>query len=220
MFGNTTGWICSAIIAAVMAGLLYYVAVPPKPSEPTGAAAFKIAHGRITLPVSPTTVVPAGTDNCDAGTLYRKAIDGYQAHVKLYDRFESKAMSVSMEQLPELQDIIDATHCKNFSLFARRPKELVNYDNEEPALHAIEVVGNDAVRMGMLLVLPQQNKPEEARKLLEGAFELGARLYEERVTFRELAVGHGLMQSAAPYLRNLAKDEKNTARAKQIQNFM
>ena len=221
MWGNKSGWLISVAIAAAMGFILYVVARPPAPTPPTGAAVVSVAQKPITLPVSPASVLAPGTEDCDAGALYRQAIQKYLNDPHPYERFNNRggATKVKREEMPAIEDVVKATNCgKKFALFASKPGELVNYDNDEPSLFAIADVGDIACTVGLLC--KHDGKLDEAKKLWEAAFQLGERLYGERVSWKELEKGHALMQTAAKNLMDLAQDQGDRERRDTVENFM
>ncbi|MDB5173132.1 MAG: hypothetical protein JWN51_1905 [Phycisphaerales bacterium] len=221
MWGNRNGWLISVAIVAVMGFLLYVVARPPAPTPPSGAAVISVAQKPIALPVSPASVLAPGTEDCDAATLYREAIKKYESDPRPYERFHGRGgvQKVTREEMPAIEDVVKATHCgKKFSLFAAKPGELVNYDNDEPSLYAINDIGNIACTVGRLNFLDK--KYDDAKKLWEAAFALGVRLHGERVSWAEMADGHGLMQTAATNLRDLAQEQGDRERRDTVETFM
>lgn len=224
MWGNSTGWMISGVIAVAMGFLLGYVTIPPSPTAPTNAKVFAITQQPLTLPVSPDTVVPPGTADADAGVLYRKAIDDYLFATSTYERFKSEPGRFDVKKLTAVPFILRARDAKACVLFRKDPTELVNYENAEPPLDAIFDVGNICCTLGKLYTLETYNKqtrPEEARKLWEAAFVLGQHLYEERVSWLELSDGLGLMSAAGGNLLSYYKEiNKDDAKADAIQKFL
>jgi hypothetical protein len=221
MWGNKSGWLISVAIAAMMGLILYVVVRPPVPTPPTGAAVVAIAQKPFALPASPVSVVAAGTEDCDAGTLYREAINKYLNDPHPYERFGGRGgvTKVKREEMPAIEDVVKATHCgKKFTLFTAKPGELVNYDNDEPGLHAINEVGNIICTISRVNFINKDY--DEARKLSEAAFQLGARLQEERLTWAELADGLGLMQTAATNLKDIAQEQGDRERRDTVEEFM
>lgn len=224
MWGNKTGWMISAVLALLMSSLLAWVALPPTPSAPTNAAVLSIVRGPIALPVSPDTVVPAGTEDCDAAVFYRKAIEDFQNNSDTYDRFKNNVMSVPIKKLIGLDEILKARDCKSFKLFSVHPADVVNYENTEPGLDALDEIGNVCCRVGLLYTNEKYNahtRPDEARKLWEAAFVLGKRLYDERTDWKEFSIGLGLMSTAARSLDGYYRDLKtDPGTAEAIQKFL
>ena len=88
MWGNKQGWIISACIAVAMGALLYVAATPPGTTPPTGT--LTLALKPADLPVNPTTVLTPGTQDEDAGDLYRQAIEDYLNHRDQYEAWQAK----------------------------------------------------------------------------------------------------------------------------------
>ncbi|HWE02588.1 MAG TPA: hypothetical protein VG326_09285 [Tepidisphaeraceae bacterium] len=224
MFGNTTGWIISAVVGLLMTILLSMVVLPPTPTPPTYAAVFNVVQKPLAIPIDPSTVVPRGTEEGNAGALYRKAIADYELNPTPYDTFQEHIMKIDVKSLTAINYVLKARDCKTGSLFVAKPSDLINYDNAEPGLDAIDTVGKLCCTVGKLYINEKYNpktRPQEALKLWEAAFVLGQHLYEERLTWDELGRGLGLMQTAAIdlqlYYTDIAKDP---SKADGIQSFM
>jgi hypothetical protein len=225
MFGNTTGWIISAGVGLLMTILLSMVVLPPTPTAPTNAAVLAIARTPLAIPVDPSTVVPRGTSDADAAVLYRQAIKEYLDNPVSYEKFnktENRA-KFDLTRLTALDFLIKARDCKTCNLFQKKPEELINYDNAQPALDALNDLGQMCCTVGMLYdpKFKVHDKPEEARKLWEAAFILGQHFYEERLTWAELGDGLGLMQTAAINLQHYYTDiQKDQSKADDCQKFV
>ncbi len=224
MWGNTTGWLISAALGALMSWLLYVVAMPPSPTAPTNAAIMMVAQKKVTLPVPADTVAKPGNGDGDAGSFYRKAIDDYQLTRRTYENFKTRPTSVPVKDLTALDDILKARDCQNCNLFLSKPSDIINYESDQPALDALFDVGNICCTLGKLYTNEKFNKktqPDKARQLWEAAFILGVNMYNERLTWAELVDGHGLMAAAGENLRKYYTDiKKDPARADAIQAFL
>src|SRR5262249_9448184 len=102
------------------------------------------------------------------------------------------------------------------TLFAANPSEVITYNPDKPTLEALRTLGTCARRAGQLI---EKNDPEEALKLYEAAFALGARLYEERLTYEELDTGLTLMTEGSATIRDLARASADPARADACKRF-
>jgi len=217
MWGNPLGWIISAGLSLALSFLLYIGAMPPKPTPPINAPVLDVARKPIALPVAPDTVVRLGAKPGDAGSLYRKAIEEYQANSDTYAKFSERPTSVSAKQLVVTDLILQARDLKDCTLFQNKLTEAINYDNAEPSLDAIQNAGSICCRLALLNINNkyQGHKPDLALKLWEAAFVLGVHLYDERVSWLEMVDGHGLMAEAAgglkKYYTEVKKDPKQVA---------
>jgi hypothetical protein len=221
MWGNTTGWIIAAVIGLGMGSLLLMVALPPTPTPPTNNPAFAVANKAIQLPVPADTVVADGTNNSDAGDLYRKAISDFASTKKVYDVYRSDVNKNKGMVLPAIDDILKARDFKQCTLFRKDPSVLVNYENNHPTLETLRDAGLTCVAVGILNAEHlKPPKPDQAIKLWEAAFILGERMYDERVSWDELVKGHELMQASGGKLLAFYTAKKDTTRANTIKNFI
>ena len=211
MWGNAPGWAISAVMVLATAGMLYYLSLPPEVSKPAGL--IPLAYKPVELPANPATVLPPGSRDCDAGDLYRQAIDVYLKDPKPYQ----DAVHASPQDLAAVQLLLKARDCGRMRLFAMSPQELVNYKNDQPQLEALVKLGDAANSVGLGLNLDQ--KPDEARTYFDAAFALGRRLYDERVCWRELAAGLSLMSESAQNLAKLADEAHDGSRVDVVRHF-
>ncbi|HEY8666513.1 MAG TPA: hypothetical protein VIL86_07610 [Tepidisphaeraceae bacterium] len=217
MWGNRLGWGISGAIVIGALGVYALIVLAMKPSPPT---AFITGHPdyltRVELPVDPRTVVKVMTDDCDAGPMYREAINDVGRHQVLYDQFgEGRAPMERVGELKGVDNLLKAAKCKRMTLFSANPKEVVNYIGEREPIEALAKVAKAAIAIGLR---SKEKDPETARKYYEAAFSLGTKMYEERVVYEELQVGIDLLGTAASALKSLVK-EKDPAAADALGNF-
>lgn len=224
MFGNVRGWAISGLIAVLFAVLIWKAGVPEAISPPTGR--LKVALEPSDLPTSPKSLVAEGTEDCDAGDLYRQAIQDFKDNHRTYERFtayqpknevESKKISDELRaaapNLKAVNLIVQARGCSKMNLYAGRVDQLVNYDNSKPGLDALKDLGNLTNRIAGQIV-SRDKDTAKAQKYLEATFLLGRRLYDERVMYEEYFTGTDLMTSAAHIMARLTlKDDKAKADA-------
>ena len=215
MWGNTLGWVLSAILLGIVAPLLWPAIRTPPVSEPSGV--FPDLLSRVALPADPRLAVPALMgDDCDAGELYRKSLEAYQANPRAYDTYHSKPISAQKEKPQAIELLARATRCSRMRLFARTPAEVLNYKPDTSAVEAVEKLGNIAIQIG-LLHGRDKNAPE-ARRYFEAAYALGYHLYNERLAWSEFTAGINLMMGAAAGMAKLERDT-NPERAKALEHF-
>ena len=217
MWGNRLGWGISAAIAIVVIGALgFYVRGANTVSRPTQAGIDAASSGAIALSVSPATVVRSA-DECDAGMLYSEAIALYRKEPGAYESVAggAKTGSDAAAKLPAIQRLIEASKCAKMTLFAD-PAQVVRY-GEVPEIEALLKVGKAAVRVG--LNHQAAKRTNDAIKCYEAAFALGAKLYDERLTYRELMAGLELMGEAGVGLSRLTFSGGDNARSEAAQKF-
>lgn len=211
MWGNAPGWGISAVMVLATAGMLYYLSLPPEVARPEGL--IPLAYKPVELPANPSTVVPPGTRDCDAGELYRQAIELYRTSSKPYD----DAVHANPQDLPAIQLILRARDCGRTRIFVNAPQDVIHYNNEQPQLQALAKLGDACNVVGLGLRLDK--KPEQARPYFEAAFVLGRGMYDERICWRELASGLSLMSESAQNLTKLADEATDGMRVDVLRHF-
>ena len=216
MIGNTQGWVTSAIIALLGGWLLWEGSRPPRVTEPSGR--FPKLLAKIELPKDPKTVAPVEMKHdCDAGEKYRAAIEDYLGNRRQYEKWHQNAKLALADKPKGVELVADAAGCVRAVVFARTPREVLNYDSDPPPMEAVEQLGGMAVQRGILHL--RAKEPELSRRYLAGAFSLGYHLHRERVTWREFNTGVNLMTDASRYLAQLETEAGNADKAAAIQAF-
>ena len=215
MWGNTRGWVLSAMMALVLGWLLVLGALPPKPSEPSGA--FPNLLAKVQLPTDPKSVVPLMSEECDAGEVYGRVLQEYKANRATYEKYRAKPTEAKAANPRAVELLHEAKKCSRMSFFSRRPQELLNYNPDLPEMEALEKIGGLANQLGLLYRLDK--KPDEARRQFEAMFALGYHLYGERLSWAEFVAGVNLMADAARGLAKLEKDAGNEDRARTLEEF-
>lgn len=218
MWGNALGWCISAVmVVATAVGVIW---LEHNMDSVSGRTEFSLRQedgGVIALPVPPLTVLPGMTDEIDAGPIYRAAVEQYQRDPVTYGRFARSGRERDIEEIqPGVRVVLQARTARHAILFAGNPSEIVNYNAERPALEALTVLGACARRAGQLI---EKKDPAEAMHLYEAAFALGARLYEERLTWAELDSGLTLMAEAATLIGSRAQSSGDLSRAEACRKF-
>jgi hypothetical protein len=219
MWGNSLGWGISVVIALAAAGL---VALLGQGSNTTPGTAF--SNDVVNFqPLRPPTLSGAAAmpnETCDAGLLYRQAIDAYLANRALYDDFAGigKLDSPKVKQLTAIDFLIDASKCGNMSLFTSRPQELVTYAHDKSSLDALEMLGR--VCIDRLALLNQRaERPAAAMQFCGAAMALGNHLVAERLSYAELDLGLRLLAKSTPMMIKLAEQAGESDRATALKEF-
>lgn len=217
MWGNRLGWGISAAIAIVVIGTVtFYVRGASRISDPTQFGA-DTATQTLTILVSPATVIGGEIQPCDAGGPYGEAIALYRKAPKVYDEIAGGSTRIAdLPKLTALMKLAEGTRCSQMTLFTTDPSQVVRYD-EPPDLEALRTLGKAAVRAGLIYKIDKKNF--EAMKCYEAAFALGSKLYDERLTYREMMAGNELMGEAAVGISKLSFDRGDTARSEAAQKF-
>ena len=216
MWGNKQGWLASACLVLLVVWPLWRAAQPPRVSGPSGA--FPELLSKVALPGNPGTLASgAMTESCDAGELYRKAIEEYEANARQYDKYFKNPRTAQAEKPKAIELLLQASRCSGMSLFAKTPSEVLNYQPDTPAVDAVEKLGRMANQLGLLYRIDK--KPEDARRHFEAMYALGYHLYAERVAWAEFVTGVNLMADAARGLAKVEADAGDSGRAASLEQF-
>ena len=206
MFGNRLGWGISAVIVLVAALLGYQLDKLGRPTPPTGelvaAADHPLPLADLARPLLPA-VKPLG----DAGPLYRAAVDDYHDHAAAYDELATTRDydRGALGQLKGFDALVAAAELPTMDLYRSHPDQIVNYDQRVASLDELMAVGKAAANAAALAAY--EKKPDDdavARRYYQAALALGVHLYQERVTYGELAAGAELMSVGVAGLKELA----------------
>lgn len=216
MWGNRLGWIISNVILIVVIGSLsFYTRGASTISEPTQFG-LEAADDAVGISVPAQTVL-GPPKPCDAAQPYSEALALYRREPDIYaDVATGVSRATDTAQLPAVQRLIEGTHCQHMSLFAGEPGRIVQY-GEPPDLAALLTVGKAAVRLGLAHQATGRNA--DAIRCFEAAFALGAKLYDERLTYRELLAGLELMGEGGVALSRLSFSTGDTTRSEAAQTF-
>ena len=203
MWGNRFGWGISAVIclAALLLGYLGYQ--KGQPTVPTGELVAAVKP--LALADAAKAVLPPPKPLGDAGPLYRQAIAEYHAHQSAYDAITATKDydPAAVEQLKALDDLVAATNCPTMDLFASKPAEIINYDQDVPALDDLQVLAKVAEYVVTLAAYDKDYKT--ADKYAAAVLGLGYHLYQERLTYGELEAGISLMGTGSEALKEVAQ---------------
>jgi hypothetical protein len=210
MFGNVQGWAISAVMLLATTGALIYMGQPPK--ESVSHNAVPLAFKPIALPIPADSIQSPPTEDCDAADPYAKAISLYLDNPAIYQR----AAQVDAAQVPAVALILEGANCSHMHLFDRNPTQAISY-GKKPWIDAVAGLGEATTNAA--LRLKAQHHPEDAQKYYAAAFELGRKLFEERVSWAEANQGLTIMYTASGELAKLANQSHDTARVDACQHF-
>lgn len=211
MWGNAQGWLISAVMLLATIALMFRISVPQGEAQPQGL--IPAAYQAIELPMEAKLIMPAGKLDGDAGQLYRQALIQYQAKPRPYD----DPLHASPSDLSALQLLIQATDLSRMDLFESHPQLLINYNNEQPEIDALMKMADAASTVGLGYTV--DDKPEKAVPCFRAVFALGRRLFDERVTWREMSAGLSIMAEAARGMAKLADQTREGARGDVLRKF-
>lgn len=210
MFGNRIGWGISAAMVVAFCGVLWIFVQVGRLTPPTAFARDLVLNQPIELPVSPATVFLADQPG-SAGSIYRRVIDEYHANTDRYERIARESKPNLHEHLPAVEALIEAAPLRNMDLFERSPEKALAYTTRDTAdLQALVKVGELANRLALFHAV--NGNKERARELFQAVFALGTKLFQERVSYAEMAAGMGLMAASAEGLRKHVADEAEKQR--------
>lgn len=203
MLGNLRGWVVSAAILLFTGWLIYSQGTAPSVSAPTRT--LKVGMMSAALKTEPRSILPPGGGDADAGDAYREAAAWVKANKRKLEVIEKgglnpAAMSAAFAELEEGLDLlVKGAQAPKMNLFAKDPKEVVNYENTKPLLDELNRLGKAAGQVAASYYGKDGDgkDPAKAKRYAEAAFHLGRNLYEERQAFAEYQVGHDVMTNAA-----------------------
>jgi hypothetical protein len=204
MWGNQRGWILSAILAALMGGLLAWSMVPPMPTAPTGT--LTLAMQPADLAIDPGGVLPPPNGDDDAATAYRKAAADWNANKAAYVALSDKITDVAKQVPDAVKQVVAASDDGTMTLFAPNPDEVINYESEHPMLDGLFAAGSLSNSLALRYTTDQYKDPVKANLYADAAFNLGRHLYQERIVFAEWMDGLNLMSDAALILQKTRSD--------------
>jgi len=210
MWGNLQGWLISALMLLAAVGMLVVIALPEQESSPSGLV--PLAFKPIALPVSSDTVLPVGTSACDAGDLYREAIDLYLQDPKVYE----DAARVDPAKLPAVAKVKQAVDCAGMRLFDKDPKQFINYNAKNAWIDALMALGQATNDVGLQF---RESEPKKAKEYYDAAFVLGRNLFQERATWEELNKGLSIMTMSTSAMTWLSDKAADSARVDVLQKF-
>lgn len=205
MWGNRTGWTIAAVMVVLYAGLLWVIGGAGRMTSPTQWSRSDILQQPLALPAAPQTVVSM-SEAGDAGTLYRDAIADYRARSKTYDDYLLGRTKEIDRSLPGIKAVLEAAPKMQARIFIDDPISAIGWTSSVPELEALDRVGKAVTKLGMVEV---RGNRARGVQYLEAAFALGAKLFDERLSYAQMSRGLGLMSGAATVL------EKNTEGADQ-----
>src|SRR5678815_3167048 len=136
MWGNKQGWVLSACLVLLVSWPLWLASQPPKVSAPSGA--FPELLSRVALSGDardPRAIVPSAMgEACDAGELYRQAIDEYDANTRQYDKYFRTPRTAPAEKPKAVELLLQASRGSGMTLFSKTPSEVLNYNADTPAV--------------------------------------------------------------------------------------
>ena len=220
MWGNSVGWILSGVIAVAMGALLWFLAASSAPTPPTALSQDPQTFAVIEFPAPPASAFPAPRADCDAGELYRQAIEAYHANRTIYEDFSrlGTLKSPNIEKLGAIDLLVQAARCNDMKLFATQPKELINYARSRPALEALDTLGKVCVdRLGLLNQRAENH--DLAMKYYQAGLALGAHLCNERLTYDELQLGLELVSKSSAAMARVAEARGDSDLAAALRNY-
>jgi hypothetical protein len=217
MWGNTVGWVISAIWAAIVVTAIVYLNRSLTEISPPGALSRNPSYlQELSFSVSPTTVLPSMTRPIDAGPLYRQAIELARADLGSYEAFVQSSRLEGADRLKAIQYILDARESAEMNLFASRAELLLSHEARKRDLEAISLAGRATVFAGLL---KQKSDPDAALVHFESAFSLGVKMFDERVNYAQFQEGLRLISEATAAMRMVLDRRGDTERVLAIDTF-
>ena len=224
MFGNTTGWLISAVISLVAAIFGWKVIGAYGPTPPTGWVSASV-HPLGLADLAKAVLPPRLDVKDDAGDYYRDAIADYKAHRTSYEGLLTAKDFDPAEtaQIKGLDAIVKAADCQSSLFYSRSPKdmkEVINFKSNVDDLDNLSAIGKS---LGNAIALAKYEREYgEATKYANGLLAMGYNLYQERLAYVELSTGESMMGVAAASLKSIYEAEKAPrwqARAEAMRQF-
>lgn len=216
IFGNALGWAISAALVVAALGLLLAIQSVGEPTPPTEFSARPEFAQPLSLPIAPQVLL-GPTAPQDAAILYRQAVEVFRRHPDAYLIFVKAGRAGDVGQVePALEVLRRAAALRTPRLFADDPGQIVGY-HPDVMLEQLLLLGNSAVRAGLLA--GGAGDWRGAVGDFRAALALGTALYEERLTFAELAAGLELIGRSAPSLTTALARGGDAAGAKAARQF-
>jgi hypothetical protein len=215
MWGNTIGWILSAVVTAVavvLAVIIWQSAQPTPPGEFARSAA-------VPLGAIKETATAAGLDGTDptlnAGKFYRDAVaelDDKKGDKRLtYEALKKNNNDSAIEQAKQLKGIdliVQGSKGGTMDLYrsnATTEDDIIGFASPVQSLDDLKLIGDTAIHIAALDYTAKDFV--EAKTLARAAQILGYNLYKERIAFDELDAGESLIGSAESILVMIAEKE-------------
>ncbi len=203
MWGNTLGWILSALIVIAMACGLAYIVQSDEQTPPTALTNDSRNLAALSL-AEPTmsefgALAPAVAETpAEAAADFEAAIAAYQANPTLYDHISNGRSTENFDELPAIAPLLRAANSStergSVPVLTSAVSEVITLRPTRPPLEAIVVLGDALIAAGLN---HETDDPVGARRYFAAAFQLGDKLFRERLVFGELLAGTNLMASAA-----------------------
>lgn len=205
MFGNRLGWSISTVIVLVTGIVLILLSRYGQPSLP-GELGRNAASYTISMPVDPAALARYMTEDFDPAPLYQQAIAAYQADPDAYEGHD-RIKATEDERLSDLRPGIDllvkASESRQHNVFGANPQDVIGYDPDRPQINALRKLGKAAIYLGLLH--NREKNYDEARRLYEAVYALGAKLYHERLVWEEFDAGLELLGDSSQALARLGE---------------
>lgn len=215
MFGNRLGWgISFGIMVATWAFLVLVLGratgVPPPTELGRNAADYAIE-----FPIDPVSLAYWMTGEGNSGPIYQDALNEYRTRQSAHDQVKSAEEAQQLKKGMDL--LIQAGKCKAGGVFSGNPAQVINYDSERVNLEAAKALARSAAAVAKYA--GDAGKLDEARALYEAIFSLGAKMYQERLTYYELDYASEPLELGARGLAKLDDDAGEHARANKYKTF-
>jgi hypothetical protein len=223
MFGNTTGWTISAVIALL--GFLggYQLLLVAQPTPPTGWVARAVLPLQLGDNAKGILDMPMDDLKDDAGDLYRQAIADYQNHKTEYEELQKTrdfddTTVAQINQMAGMNDLVQAARCPVMNLFKSKPDELVGYTTTVPELQDLQEIARTAENV--IALAKYDKRYDIAHKYANALAALGYHLYVERDAYLELSAAENYLGTGAASMLSVAQAEHGDTRdADKFMNF-
>jgi hypothetical protein len=196
MIGNSKGWLLAGGLGVLYLGVMVLLLLSGRRTAPTGLAGPGGAGIAGPLPGIEVGGVVPGAREGDASAAFEKIIADVGRDRELYERSVGggRIDAATLTRLAAVDGVLGQVRYSRLTMFEAAPLRAVGYTISDD-LAALVLAGGATSRVA--LYYHGEGRVEEARSHFRAVLVLGQRLYESRVSERQLSAGLGLMSEAA-----------------------
>lgn len=209
MYGNVIGWLIGTILGIVASVLMWVLLWQlPGVTSPSNFIKDPANLAKIQIPEQTFVRMDSDLDEKKAGELYREAVAEYMKNPTLYKPGGKIEISI-VSGLPAFRKILEASHCSKADIFRSHPAEIISFQPTAPALEAMNDLYMKMMNISQHYLVSKQY--DDSRRYAEALFTMGARMADERLTYRQFHTGMAMMATSALMLRAMPDNAAQAA---------